>query len=254
VWGAASCLNVPVDAYACDSAHQQIPPVKALGSEYAGVRYRNRTAAQNDETPPWRVVGAVDGTQLTWTPSQPPGAPATINLGDVVEFNAAGPFVVASQDEDHPFYIAQHMTGGDQFGGEGDPEWVNIIPIAQYLDNYVFFTDPTYSETSLVVTRRKSTQTNDFVDVTLDCAGVLTGWQPLGEYEYTRIDLVTGDFFDVGGCSNGRHLIESDAPFGVTVWGWGGYSLFFTQYVSYAYPAGASVQPINEVVIPPVPN
>jgi hypothetical protein len=26
---------------------------------------------------------------------------------------------------------------------------------------------------------------------------------------------------------------------------------FYTQYVSYAYPAGAGVAPINQVVIPP---
>ena len=48
-------------------------------------------------------------------------------------------------------------------------------------------------------------------------------------------------------------------PFGVTVWGWGSAATgevgsgFYTQYVSYAYPAGASVQPINTVVIPPTP-
>ncbi len=254
VWGAASCLNVPVEAYACDSAHQQIPPVKALGSEYAGVRYRNRAAAVGEETPPWRVVGAVDGTQLSWVPSLPPGAPSAINLGDVAEFAASGPFVVTSQDADHPFYIAQHMTGGDMFGGEGDPEWVNIVPVAQYMDHYVFFTDPTYSETSLVVVCRRSTQSGNFEDVILYCAGPLSGWQPLGDHEYTRIDLVTGDFQNVGNCSNGRHVIDSEAPFGVTVWGWGGYSTFFTEYVSYAYPAGASVQPINEVVVPPTPK
>ncbi len=254
VWGAASCLNIPVAATACDSAHQQIPPVKALGSEYAGVRYRNRAAAVGEETPPWRLVGAVDGTQLSWVPSAPPGAPAAINLGDVIEFAAAGPFVVTSQDADHPFYIAQHMTGGDMFGGEGDPEWVNIVPVAQYMDHYVFFTDPTYSETSLVVVRRRSAQSGNFEDVTLDCAGALSGWQPLGDHEFTRIDLVTGNFQNVGNCSNGRHVIDSEAPFGVTVWGWGGYSTFSTGYVSYAYPAGASVQPINEVVVPPTPK
>jgi hypothetical protein len=26
---------------------------------------------------------------------------------------------------------------------------------------------------------------------------------------------------------------------------------FYTQYVSYAYPAGAAVAPINQVIIPP---
>ena len=257
VWGGASCLNVPPEAYACDSAHQQIPPVKALGSEYVGVRYRNRGSTSGEEAPPWRLVGAVDGTQLTWTPSVPPGAPSTLNLGDVHEFLAPGPFVVKSQDADHPFYVAQYMTGADYvgFGGEGDPEWVNIVPALQYLDHYVFFTDPTYPETSLVVVRRKSEITSTFVDVTLDCAGTLGGWQPLGDYEWTRVDLVTGNFSNVGSCSNGRHEMSSDAPFGVTVWGWGnGTTSMLTQYVSYAYPAGASVQPINEVVVPPVPE
>lgn len=257
IWGGASCLNVPVNATACDSAHQQIPPIGALGSEYAGVRHRNRNAAPGEEAPPWRLVGAVDGTQLTWTPAAPPGAPTSMNQGDVFEFTHPGPFVVASQDEDHPFYAAQYMTGADTLGqlsGEGDPEWVNIIPTAQYLDDYVFFTDPTYSETSLVVVRRPSNIDGQFKDVDLDCAGTLTGWQPLGPYEYTRVDMVTGNFQSVNGCANGRHEINSEAPFGVTVWGWGSFAVVNTAYVSYAYPAGASIQQINEVVVPPTPK
>ena len=40
--------------------------------------------------------------------------------------------------------------------------------------------------------------------------------------EYTRVDLVTGRWEPgVAGCRNGRQSISSDAPFGVTVWGWG---------------------------------
>ena len=256
VWGAASCLNVPAGQQACDSAHQQIPPVRALGSSYTGVRYRNRSTANGEESPPWRLVGAVDGTQLTWTPSTPPGAPTILNLGDVVEFDGAGPFVVSSQDDEHPFYLAQYMTGAGENGGTvGDPEWVNVVPTAQYLDNYVFFTDPTYPETSLVVVRRRNPATGTFSDVTLDCAGVLTGWQPLGDVEWTRVNMVTGNFAPVNGCENGRHEISSEAPFGVTVWGWGGNSGgFVSSFVSYAYPAGASVQSINEVEVPPIPK
>lgn len=258
IWGGATCLNVPVNAVACDSAQQQIPPIRALGHEYAAVRYRGRAGNPN-EAPPWRIVGAVDGTNLTWAPTTPPGAPLSISSGQVHEFNSAGPFVVASQDKDHPFYLASYMTGGENFDGEGDPEWVNVIPTAQYLDSYVLFTDPTYSETNLVVVRRPS-KDGAFADVKLDCAGSLTGWQKVGQYEYTRIDLVTGNFQNVGNCSNGRHEMSSDLPFGVTVWGWGtipgfpGQGGLFTQYVSYAYPAGASVQSINDVVVPPVPK
>ena len=106
---------------------------------------------------------------------------------------------------------------------------------------------------------RKKAKDNAFEDVTLDCAGNLTGWQAVGsagEYEYTRQDLVTGNFAKVGNCDNGRHEMKSDAPFGVTVWGWGSAATtgFSTQAVSYGYPAGMSVQPINTVVVVPTPK
>ncbi|WP_272000887.1 IgGFc-binding protein [Nannocystis radixulma] len=250
LFGGASCLNVPVDVYPCDGAHQQIPPVKALGNEYVAVRYRNRT--NQEESPPWRVVGMVDGTQLTWTPLKPAGAPDTLALGEVAEFNSNGGFTVQSQDIDHPFYLAAYMTSGDPFGGTGDPEWVNVVPAAQYLEKYVFFTDPTYSETSLVVVRTQ--KDGAFADVNLSCAGPLGGWQSLtDDYQFTRVDLVTGDFQNVGNCSNGRHEISSTNPFGVTVWGWGSPNTvgFSTMFVSYAYPAGAAIKAINDVEIIP---
>ncbi|MCB9748737.1 MAG: IgGFc-binding protein [Myxococcales bacterium] len=246
MFGGASCLNVPINAYACDGAHQQIPPVNALGNNYTAVRYRNRT--NQDEAPPWRLVGMVDGTQLTWT-NQPPGAPNSLDLGQVAEFTSTGPFQVASQDEDHPFYAAAYMTGGQSYGGAGDPEWVNIVPSEQYLEKYVLFTDPTYPETSLVVVRSPD-DNNNFADVNLGCYGNLDGWMPIGNQEYTRVQLVTGNFQDQGNCSNGRHEMSSANPFGVTVWGWGSsQSQVFTQYVSYAYPAGARVAAINDVII-----
>ena len=256
VWGGASCLNIDVGVAACDSAHQQIPPVQALGFEYVGVRYRNRVPNM-EESPPWRIVGAVDGTLLSWDPSPPQGAPMTLKKGTLAEFNSAGPFRVKSQDEQHPFYMSAHMTGGSTAQNRGDPEFVNVIPPQQYLKSYVFFTDPTYSETNLVVVRSKTA--SGFQDVSLDCAGTLTGWKPVGaegKYEYTRIDLVTGNFQKVGNCDNGRHEMKSNGPVGLTVWGWGSDATlgFQTTYVSYAYPAGASVKPVNTVVIQPTPN
>lgn len=256
LWAGASCLSIDVGEVACDSAHQQIPPVKALGHRYAAVRYRNRFAGV-EETVPWRFVGAADGTTLTYSPSTPPGAPTTLALGQVAEFNAPGQFVVQSQDPDHPFYVSAHMTGCQRTNPtfddcRGDPEFVNVIPLEQYLAKYTFFTDPTYPETNLVFTRSK--QNGVFHDVTLDCAGTLTGWQPLdasGEVEHTRLDMVTGNFTPVNGCNNGLHVATSAQPFGLVVWGWGSAASlgFSSQAVSYAYPAGASVKKINTVVI-----
>ena len=194
--------------------------MRALGSEYVGVRYRNRYASI-EESPPWRIIGAVNGTLLKWDPAVPAGAPTTLSLGQVAQFNSNGPFVVSSQDSSHPFYVSAHMTGAEQFDpgytngmangntpdGRGDAEFVNVIPPDEYLNTYVFFTDPTYPETDLVFVRAKGP--SGFDDVTLDCAGTLTGWQPVGttgKYEYTRFDLVTGRL------PGHRHLQQRPPP------------------------------------------
>ncbi|MEO8841287.1 MAG: IgGFc-binding protein [Kofleriaceae bacterium] len=256
VWGGNACMNIPTDVVACDAAHQQIPPVKAMGNRYAAVRYRNRWPGQ-EETPPWRLVGGVDGTTLTYKPSAPAGAPTSLGVGQMVEFTAAGPFTVESQDTDHPFYMSAHMTGcellnpaGDDC--RGDPEFVNVVPPDQYLSAYTFFTDPTYPETDLVITRERDG--GQFADVNLDCVGTVSGWLPVDaadNLEYARVDLVTGNFQGVGTCNNGLHVATSPNKFGLVVWGWGSAAtgLFSTQAVSYAYPAGMSIKPINNVVI-----
>jgi len=249
-------MFLPSSSNFCDHAEQMVPAIDALGNEYVGVMYRPR----NNEPAIWRVVGVVDGTALSWSPGV--GGPTTLNSGEVHQFFTSTPFQVASQDPNHPFMLFQYMSGSawPMLGapGVGDPEFVLTVPPKQYLHGYVFFTDPTYPETNLVVIRAPGD--GAFHDVTLDCAGVLDGWHALGDYEWTRVDLITGDFEAVGGCSTGRHSIGSDGPFGLTVWGWGSPMTgdettgIWTQNVSYGYPAGMSVVPINDVVITPTPK
>jgi hypothetical protein len=264
VIGGSTLVDLPLDRLRADTAEQMLPPVRALGSEYVAARYRSRDPAA-EESVPWRIVGTVDGTQLTYDPVAPAGAPTTLGARQWAEFDAPGPFVVRSQDADHPFYVASYMTGGQPYDGTGDPDFVNLVPPAQYLPRYTFFTDPTYPETNLVVVRMRDAQTGDMPDITLDCAGVLGGWRPvgsLGTYELTRVDLSTGDFQGVGGCDNGVHVIAGSslaARFGVTVWGWGNDVTWppmddlnpkYTRWVSYGYPAGANFAPLNSAVLP----
>lgn len=245
VWGGSSCMNIPDNNTACDAAHQQLLPVPALGNEYAAVRYPPRGG---DDSAPYLIVGTVDGTTLTYDPAPPPGAPATIDVGSAVTFYTDQPFHVRSQDVDHPFYMAAYMTGGSFAAGVGDPEYVNLVPPQQFLDEYLFATDPTYANTALVFVRQKGPD-GFFKDVVLDCMNPVTGWVPLGSggnYEIARPMIVQG-FAPVGSCNNGAHTASSEVPFGLTVWG-------YDQYASYAYPAGMSVEPINTVVVPPVPQ
>jgi hypothetical protein len=242
-----TCMAMPGTASFCDHGEQMLPPTRALGHSYVGVMYRPRVASETSTF--WRLVGAVDGTELTW--STDVGGPSTLSKGQSKMFQTGTPFQVSSQDKEHPFMLFTYMTGS-QFvaDGYGDPDFVLGVPPEQYLKQYVFFADPTYPETNLVVVRARGAD-KQFKDVTLDCLGTITGWQPVGtDHEYTRVDLVTGNFAAVGTCSTGRHEIGSAAPFGLWVWGWGTpLTTTFTRNVSYGYPGGMNVAPINDVII-----
>ena len=76
------------------------------------------------------------------------------------------------------------------------------------------------------------------------------GWQPVGssgEFELAHVKLVdhwTGQ----QGCNTGVRVMDSTAPFGVWVWGWGSEDTQ-TGWVSYGYPAGENVQLINDIIV-----
>ena len=154
----------------------------------------------------------------------------------VSDFQAVGAFRVSSQDSAHPFAIAQVMsTGNVNFDGRtfrtdcatieylgqpkacGDEDFVPLVPPAQFLSSYVFFTDPTYSTTTIDLVRAKASGV--FHDVTVDCLGTIQGWQAVdsaNDYEFARADLlrgvVPGTRPDGGACANGRHVATSDGP------------------------------------------
>ena len=69
-----------------DAAHQQIAAVTALGSEYVSPGVPTRRQDMGVESVVYRMVGVVDGTTLTYDPLPPPGAPTTLNLAQVAEF------------------------------------------------------------------------------------------------------------------------------------------------------------------------
>ncbi len=236
-----------IDRCCGDHGEQMLAPVRALGSEYVAAPHGDRKPTAEQRL--FRIVGAVDGTQLTY---DPPGAgPPTVNLGQQHEIRANGPFTVRSQDSDHPFLMFTYMTGAGETGegGWGDPDFVRLVPPMQYLSHYVFFADPTYPFTVLTVVRRK--QDGAFHDVTLDClSGPVGGWQSVGSAGDTEIAYVklVDHFNGQAGCNNGVRTMDSEAPFGVWVWGWGSEDTN-TGWVSYGYPAGESVLPINDVIV-----
>ncbi len=73
VFGGNSCMNVPATEAACDTGGQQSRPyAPSAASTPPSATGAERRA---ERSVPWRLVGAVNGTKLTWTPSAPSGAP-----------------------------------------------------------------------------------------------------------------------------------------------------------------------------------
>ncbi len=262
VFGGNQCMNVPSGRSYCDTALQQLPSFEQWGSEYVAVGYRPRLGDEHEQMP-YRIVAARDGTRLDYDPALPRGAPVTLSAGEVVTFYASvgAPFVVRTQDVDHPIYLAAYMSGAGEgspsdpvgnmdFLGRGDPEFVNVIAAGQYLNAYSFYADPTYGDTSLVVVRSKTR--GEFKTVWLECAGDLTEWRPVGtrgDYEYTRVDLARdrgpGQSFGTSVCRNGLQKMKSDGPFTATLWGW-------APYASYAYPGGMAQRKLVETPLDPI--
>jgi hypothetical protein len=221
-----------------ECAHQQIAPVQAMGSEYVGAGLRSRIGGP--ESVPYRMVGAVADTTLTWDPAPPAGAPPTLAAGQIVQFESSTPFTVRSQDPDHPFLFSEYMPGAN---GAGDEEWVSLLSSKQFQNRYIFFTDPTYGNTNLVIVRAR--ENNAFSDVTVECLGVVSGWQPIGAeglYEFAHVDLEVANT-PVAQCGTSRHLAESAGPFGIVVWG-------TDSYASYGYPAGSDISKITDIELP----
>ncbi|WP_187345658.1 IgGFc-binding protein [Sorangium cellulosum] len=267
VWTGNTYLQVATDTSPAgggqDAAHQQIAPISALGSEYVGAGVVSRLASQEPESVVYRLLGVADGTALSWDPAPPPGAPAALAAGEVAEFEATSLFSVRSQDGDHPFMLTHYMPGAPAWTRPGcaaeipiagspcmlgDEEWVIQLPPEQFLERYVFFTDPTYATTSLVITRVKGP--NGFADVELSCLGPVTGWRRVGAagaFEVAHVDLSRGFVGASPACETSLHEARSAGAFGVTVWG-------TDFYASYGYPAGGNVERINDVVAPPVPR
>jgi len=165
------CLNVPADVPGCDHAQQMIPPAQALGHRYIGVMYPPRRPVETSTR--WRLLGVVFGTKLTYSTNV--GGPSHLDQGDVVELQTGTPFVVSSQDAEHPFLLFTFMTGADFVeDGYGGADFVLSVSPDRYLRRYVLFADPTYPETRLVLVRTRGPD-GQFKDVELSCGGIVQG-------------------------------------------------------------------------------
>lgn len=241
LWVAADNAAIPYDGPR-NSAHVkfEVPPQRVWGDEYAAVPHRPRFDGEPDPVV-WRIVTGLEGVDLVYDAGQPAGAPSSLGARSVAMFGTAQAFVVRSHGG-RRFYLSGAMTGAAAFPDvRGGPTSLPVLSRRDWDTSYDFYVEPSFSETDVVVVRRRGEQ--GWEDVKLDCAGTLGKWTSLGTaFEFVHLALSRGDFqpqmIGNGVCATGFHHMESVESFGVTVWGWGtkAVTVYPSSVWSYGYP------------------
>jgi len=222
----------------CDHLEEQVFPLSTWGTTFVASRVPVRSTGGIVEAAFWRVVASVDDTTVTI--EERPGItlrlatgysnPAVLDAGQYLDFEMVGPLSNPGDSlvsADKPILLAQYIEGqectnrADNEGG--DPALIIMVPVEQYLDDYVFLTPNTYDIDYVIVTRPTGAvitlDTFEIPDISFIPAA--TGW------EVARVEV--GD--DV-------HVISGTAPFGIIAVG-------YSPYVSYGYMGGMALELIN---------
>jgi hypothetical protein len=226
-----ACTDNPVGSDACDHLEESVFPAETLGKHYFVTQPTGPMGATVGHTV--RIYGNVDGTQLEY-PGANPGGPATISAGQVVDLG-----VVTSDFEivgDHEFTVASFQMGASKImpnvptdQQKGDPAQSFMTAVEQYRTKYVFLAPEDYDVSFVDVVAP------DGAVVTVDGAAV-SSFVPLSsKHGIARVQLGPGNA--------GAHVLESSAPVGIQVIGYG-------TYTSYQYPGGGNFGLIS----PPPPK
>jgi hypothetical protein len=219
----APCVDIPETFLACDHIEETVFPAESWGRHYLVARPLGIDGAPDPHTV--RIYGNVDGTVLTYPSGAPPGAPATIDAGEVVVLDQLDEDFEVIGDQE--LAVASYLLGAqllDPIEERGDPSQSMAVPVEQYRERYVFLAPTDYDLNYVMITMPLD------AEVTLDGKPIGVAPTPIGnDFGVAGVPLP-----DLAG---GSHKLEATAPVGIQVVGYG-------KYTSYYYPGGANFTPI----------
>jgi hypothetical protein len=227
------CATNPAGAGACDHVEESVFPAETLGKHYLVSAPPGPAGTPVGHTV--RLVGNVDGTNLTFNPAVS-GAPAMLNAGQVVDI---GPTTTDFEvTGDHEFAVETMMQGGSivdsgspQTMQKGDPSQSLVFAVEQFRMGYLFLAPGDYDVNYVDITAPTTAK------LMLDGAAVTVTPTPIGTSTYGtfRVPITAG-------ATSGAHTLTSDMPMGIQVLGYG-------TYTSYQYPGGGNLSLIAPVPI-----
>ena len=240
LFGGHQCANVLLGVDRCDHIESQLPPVDTWGTEYVGTKFEPRAVSPTPEPDIWRVIAAEDDTRILTDPVIDGVHETRLDAGEWVQFAAYDDFEMAA---DAPILLAQYMVGANWPGiprvcdegldaynptGIGDPAMANAVPSDQFRTEYIVHTPENYDEDYLNVIVPVGE------DVEVNGETIPAGnWEVVGEMNRYEVATV-----EVG---PGFHTLTGDEPFGVVGYG-------YACHVSYAYPGGTDLEPLDDSV------
>lgn len=238
---------VPKAGCCADHVEHQMLPLSAWGRSYVvPLAPPNETNNASDSVRV-RLTGSFDGTQLTYTPAAPAGAPAMLNAYETVVFTAPIDFGVSS---DKPFSAVSFLQSNEAVTADptpddpadnllfkGDPAMILLPATEQYQDDYVFLVPAAYELNYVTIIRPAGAQIRlDNTDLT-----AISSWQQIGSVGGTTWQRLHVPV------EPGVHIVvsESGDDFAITVVG-------YSPAVSYGFAGGSGVEFIDFPPFPPV--
>ncbi|MBK7583411.1 MAG: IgGFc-binding protein [Myxococcales bacterium] len=223
----ASCVQVPQGTQACDHLEDALPPAHALGKSYVVPVPQGPKGAPVSHVV--KIVGHVDGTNLTYSGTKPAKAPSSLAAGQLADLGlVAADFSVVA---DQPIAVMSFIPGGALLdpltpapNQVGDPALRQVVSVSQFRTQYSVSAAPDYpsSHFELVVPSGAT--------VTLDGNPVTGTPKAIGTSGFGVLTIpadATGLVF---------HTLTGDKPFGLQLVGYG-------QYTAYAHPGGFDAKP-----------
>jgi hypothetical protein len=210
------CALNPDPAVWCDHLEESLAPVSRLGNDYVVPLPSHPLTGRAPVGHSVIFVGDADGTDLTYAPAQPPGAPAHLSAGEVVDVPR-----VTVDFEVHatrPFVLLTMMLGSaqlDTVSYAGDPSFSVPHDVGEFRTRYLFFAPPGYDTSFADIVAAAG------ADVLLDGAQASAPPSPIAGTGFVVQRLALGA---------GAHILTSPSPLGVQVVG-------YSNAQSYAYPA-----------------
>jgi IgGFc binding protein len=220
VFAGDDCARVPPTDIACNTLAEEMTPTDTWGTDFL----TEPLASRSGDT--FRIMASENGTTVDIDGSQV----ATLNADQFYETILSSASTITANN---PVQLMQYSNSSSYDGANSDPFDITIPPTEQFLNSYTVATEPDGADPAI---------TQNYLNIVAPTSEVTT-------IDLDGTDLPSSDFTAIAGSSYsgaqvavdfGSHTISAPLPFGLTVYGEGGYD-------GYGYPGGFTLSPIATV-------